>query len=110
MLQEDGWNVKIKPARDEDDAPFIHLPVKVKFSDRGPNVYLQSGDNRVKLDEDSVGCLDNIDIISVSLDIRPYDWTVNGKTGRTAYLHSMLVTQEIDRFSSRYAEEEYPED
>lgn len=103
-LVEQGWNVKIRETS-EDDEPFIHLPVKVKFNDRGPNVYLQSGHNRIKLDEESISCLDNVDIINVDLDIRPYDWEVNGKTGRTAYLYSMCVTQEIDRFADRFDEE-----
>ena len=110
QLVKDGWNVKIKPPRDEDDIPFMHLPVKVSFNGRGPNVYLQSGDNRVRLSEDTVGCLDDIDIIRIDMDIRPYDWEMNGKTGRSAYLHSMLVVQEVDRFAERYAEEEYPEE
>ena len=42
-----GWNVKIKPPRDEDDTPFMFLPVKIKFNERGPKVYLQSGDKTV---------------------------------------------------------------
>lgn len=109
-LIQDGWNLKIKPPRDEDDIPFMHLPVKLKFNDRGPNVYLESGKNRIKLDEESISCLDNVDIVNVDLDIRPYDWEVNGKTGRTAYLQSMCVTQEVDRFARQYAEEEYPEE
>lgn len=104
-LIEQGWNVKIKPPREEGDAPFMHLPVKVKFNDRGPNVYLKSGHALNKLDEDSVSMIDNIDILSVDLDIRPYDWDVNGKQGRTAYLHSMQVTQNVDRFMDRFAEE-----
>lgn len=108
-LIERGWNVKIKPARDDHDTPFMILPVKVKFNDRGPNVYLKTGANLNKLDEESVSCLDVIDISSVDLDVRPYDWEVNGKEGRTAYLQSMRVIQEIDRFAERYAEEEYPE-
>ena len=29
-LTEDGWNVKIKPPREEDEEPFMYLPVKVK--------------------------------------------------------------------------------
>ncbi len=57
-----------------------------------------------------VSIVDEIDIRSVNLDVRPYDWEVNGKTGRTAYLQSMEVIQEIDRFAARYAEEESPEE
>lgn len=100
-LTNEGWNVKIKPPRDEDDSPFMYLPVKVKFNDRGPMVYLKSGDNTVVLDEESVSILDDIDITNVDLDIRPYDWEVNGKTGRSAYLQSIEVTQEVDRFAAR---------
>lgn len=63
-----------------------------------------------ELSEDMVSIVDEIDIRSVNLDVRPYDWEVNGKTGRTAYLQSMEVIQEIDRFAARYAEEESPEE
>ena len=96
-----GWNVKIKPPRDEDDTPFMFLPVKIKFNERGPKVYLQSGDKMIELDEESIDCLDDVDILSVDLDIRPYDWEVNGKQGRTAYLQSIRVVQEVDRFAAR---------
>ena len=94
-----GWNVKIKPPREDGDTPFMFLPVKVKFNDRGLNVYLKTGNVQNRLDEESVGLLDNIDIISVDLDIRPFDWDVNGKTGRTAYLQSIRVIQDVDRFA-----------
>lgn len=105
-----GWNVKIKPPREDGDDPFMFLPVKVKFNGRGPNVYLVTGDHQNRLDEESIGCLDNVDIIRVDLDIRPYDWDVNGKTGRTAYLQAIRVTQDVDRFAERFAAEEYPEE
>lgn len=105
-----GWNVKIKPPREEGDEPFMYLPVKVKFNNRGPVVYLKSGNNRVKLTEDTIDMLDEIDIRSVDLDIRPYDDEINGKPFRAAYLQSMCVTQEIDRFAARFAAEEYPEE
>lgn len=109
-LADDGWNVRIKPPRVDGDDPFMYLPVKVKFSDRGPVVYLRSGRSMNKLDEESLGLIDNIDILSVDMDIRPYDWEVNGKTGRTAYLQSMCVIQRVDRFAEKYAEEEHPEE
>ena len=103
-LIKEGWNVKIKPGREEGDDPFMRLPVKVKFTDYGPNVYLVTGNRRNELDEESISCLDNIEIESVDMDIRPYDWEVNGRTGRTAYLQSMEVVQRIDRFAARYSE------
>lgn len=99
-LINQGWNIKVREPREEGDDPFIYLKVKIKFNDRGPNIYLKSGGNLRKLDEESIACLDNIDISSVDLDVRPYDWEVNGKTGRTAYLQSIRVTQRItDRFA-----------
>lgn len=109
-LVEAGWNVKIKPSREDGDLPFMHLPVKVKFNDRGPTIYLKSGSALNKLDEESIDCLDHIDILSVDLDIRPYDWDVNGKSGRTAYLQRIHVTQQVDRFAERYSAEEYEEE
>lgn len=105
-----GWNVKIKPPKNEEDSPFMYLPVKVKFNDRGPQVYLRTDDRVNRLDEETISVLDDVYIRSVDLDIRPYDWDVNGKSGRTAYLQSIEVIQEIDRFAARYAEEESPED
>ena len=105
-----GWNVKVKPPREEGDDPFMYLPVKVKFNDRGPNVYLVTGKRQNKLDEEAVGLLDNVDIESVDIDVRPYDWEVNGKTGRTAYLQSIRVTQKVDRFAERWDDEEAPFD
>ena len=109
-LKERGWNVKIKPPREDGDDPFMFLPVKIKFNDRGPSVYLVTGNKKTPLNENTVSCLDDIDILSVDLDIRPYDWDVNGKTGRTAYLQSIWVTQEVDRFASRLVDDEYPEE
>lgn len=108
QLVEAGWNVKIKPPRDVDDRPFMHMPIKVQFNNRGPAIYVKSGDSVTRLNEETVGMLDDIDIASVDMDIRPYDWEVNGKTGRAAYLQAINVIQNIDRFGARYAEEDMP--
>lgn len=105
-----GWNVKERPPRDENEEPFRFMKVKVKFNENGPNVYLKTGDRMTRLDEDSISCLDDVEIASVDLDIRPYDNEVNGKPFRSAYLKSMCVTQNVDRFAARFAEDEYPQD
>ena len=103
-----GWNVKIKPPREEGDTAFMHLPVKIKFNGRGPKIYLRSGEKTVELTEDTVHILDDIDIRSVDVDIRPYDDQFNGKAFRSAYLQALHVTQEIDRFAARYQEDAVP--
>ena len=102
-MAKEGWNVRIKPARDDEEDDFMRLPIKVKFTDYGPKIYLWSGDNRVELDEDSISCLDNIEIDRVNMDVRPYNWEVNGRTGRTAYLQTIEVFQRTNRFEERYA-------
>ena len=105
-----GWNVKIKAPRTEDEGPFMHMKVKVKFNDRGPNVYLHTGNKVNRLDEESISILDHIDIRSVDLDIRPYDGEGRFGAFRSAYLQGMRIYQEIDRFNPQFAEEEYPEE
>ena len=105
-----GWNVKVRESQEEGEDDFRYLPIKVKFNNRGPAVYLESGGRRNKLNEDTIALLDNIDIESVSMDIRPYDDIINGKPFRTAYLQAICVVQNIDRFAARYAEEEGPEE
>lgn len=104
-LVEAGWPVKIKPPREDGEEPFMYMPVKVKFNNRGPAAYINSGGSVTKLNEDTIDMLDEIDIASVNMDIRSYDWEVNGTTGRSAYLQAIDVIQNIDRFGARYVEE-----
>lgn len=106
-----GWNVKIRAPKEEGETPFMYLPVKLKYTDRSkPRVYLESGRNKVELDEETIGMLDDIDIVKCDLDIRPYD--DEGRFGpfRTAYVQAMWVEQNVDRFAARFAEEECPDD
>ena len=105
-----GWNVKIKLPTDDGGDAMVHLPVKVKFNDWGPAIYLHSGDNHVRLTETTVQCLDSIDIAHCDMDLRPYDDVINGKPFRSAYLQELHVVQEVSRFRNRYAQEEYPEE
>ena len=108
QLTSNGWNIKIKPPRDEGDTPFMYLPVKIKFNHRGPSVYVVAGEKVTRLNEDTISMLDEIDIRSVDMDLRPYDWEVNGKNGRSAYLQALNVIQNIDRFAARYQKDELP--
>jgi hypothetical protein len=108
-LIENGWVVKIRPPRDDNDSAFMYLPVKIKFNNRGPAAYVEKpGSKPLRLNEETIGMLDEIDIQSVDMDLRPYDWEVNGKVGRSAYLQAINVIQNIDRFGARHAADDLP--
>lgn len=105
LLADNGWNVKIKPPREDGDEPFMFLPVKVKFNSRGPAIYLKSGSSMNRLSEESCVCIDEMDIDYVDLDIRPYKWDINDDSGITAYLDSMCVVQNVDRFAAMFKDD-----
>lgn len=107
-MAADGWNIKIlKPREDDDDAenlPTPYLPVAVNFNGRPPRIVLITSRGRTNLDESEVEMLDWADIVNVDLIVRPYEWSVNGKTGIKAYLQSIYVTIEEDPLERKYNE------
>ena len=107
QMAEDNWNVKwLKPREEEEDGeePQAYLPVSANFKGRPPRVVLITSRGRTNLDESQVDTLDWVDIINVDLIVRPYEWTVNGKSGIKAYLQSIYVTIEEDPLELKYSE------
>jgi hypothetical protein len=105
-MASDGWNVKwLKPREDEDATPQAYLPVSLNFGKgRPPRVVMITSRGRTQLDENMVELLDWADITNVDLIVRPYEWTVSGKSGIKAYLQSIYVTIEEDELERKYAE------
>lgn len=102
-LSRDGWNVKVRhDSRDPDGDDMFLLPVEIKYEVYPPKIYMITEKNKILLDEDTVGQLDDAEIKNIDLVIRPYSWEVNGKTGVKAYVRKMYVTIEEDVFASKY--------
>ena len=93
ILDEEGYNY-LKDSK-------WNVKVKVKLEGyRPPIVYIQSMGNTTVLDNENIGMLDEIGIKNVKLDVRSYDWEVNNKSGRAAYLKSIFVVKDTDRFEA----------
>ena len=105
-LAEDGWNVKWPKNMTEDDTRQPHLQVSIKYSPYPPNIVMVTQSNgKQKLTEETIGLLDDADIETVDLRIRPYNWTLqDGRTGVKAYVKDMYVVIQEDPFAYKYAD------
>jgi hypothetical protein len=102
-----GWNVKSTKERELDEEMVggePYLPGTVSYKGRPPAVVMITSRGRTNLGEGEIEILDYADIQNVDLIVRPYDWTVNGKTGRKAYLKSIYVTINEDDLELKYAD------
>jgi hypothetical protein len=122
VLEEQGYNVKRKPALEEGGEEFIHMKVKVSFKGRPPTVALisRAKGTRNTLTEDTVELADHADFERIDITISPYDWKLkSGQTGRTAYLtefFGFLYQSPLEELYGHYIEEseaealEFPQD
>lgn len=102
-MTADGWNVKCKPADEEDGEEFCFIEVTIGFKVRPPRIVLITDTSRTNLTEDMVSILDWADVRTCDLIARAYHWDVGGKTGIKAYLQSMFITIEEDALERKYA-------
>lgn len=115
-LQEDGWNVKCLAGHGDEQPPRYYIQVAVAYKYNPPKIFMMTKHKRVSLDESTVETLDYAEIVRnengdqvVDLIITPYEWNLkSGSSGVKAYLKSMYVTIEEDRFAEKYAD--YGED
>lgn len=99
-LQSQGWNVKSSKPKNPDDRVYWYLPVTVNLSGN-TKVYLVT-DQCVLLKEDDVYLVDEMELSHADLILRAFDWEVNGKTGRKAYMNTGYFVARIDKFARKY--------
>ena len=102
-LREDGWNVKPDKYGDET------MEVAVEYKNYPPHIVQITKRGQTNLTESQVGLLDNAEIENVDLIIRPYNYTVNGKSGVKAYCKVMYVTLR-EYFGGKYADLPYSDE
>lgn len=80
QLSEEGFNVKIRPPREEGDDAIYHLKISVRYRKRDgslvkfpPRITIDNGRNSVELGEDGCSDLDNLMINECDIEFRAWE-------------------------------------
>lgn len=101
-LIDEGWNVSVQPPKEDGDSTRYYLDVAVKFEKYPPVVKLVTSRGITQLDADTVGQLDQANIINADIVVTPYHWHFNNDEGIKAYLKTGYFTIEEDEFAAKY--------
>lgn len=111
QLEEDGWNIKKDPPREEGDSPRYRTEVNVNFEcDYPPRIYAYNEDNmhkRMVLDENSVSRLDGLFVVKCDVIVSGRLWEdkKSHTTRVKGYLQEMrAIVRDESGFSSKYSE------
>lgn len=103
-----GWNIRQLKVREDGDTPQKYMTVSVKYRGRGgslvrpPTIFMVSSRGKTAINEEFCEFLDQVDVRTSDLTIRPYEWVVNGKTGIKAYLKTLYLIIEEDPLDLEY--------
>lgn len=103
QFEEEGIPVKYFPPRHEEDEPLPWVKVKVNMNrENPPRVFTSRGEEKTKLDEESLPILDFSDIAMASMELSVYEWTMGDKSGKALYLQNLVAFLDEDDFLSKY--------
>lgn len=91
VMLEKGWNVKRLKPRDDDPVGQAYIQVSVSYKNRPPKIILVTSRGKTYIDEETVDTLDWVDIEIADVTLNPYDWEVNGMSGRKAYVQTLII-------------------
>ena len=107
-----GYNVKIYQPKDEQAAAVYYIKARINFErDPLPKIYLITSlskpkklnvDERKGGDPDEVNQLDWSDIESIDIEISPWAYNKNGRSGVSAYIRQLYVKLIEDPFYEKY--------
>lgn len=104
-LKEEGWSgLSIYTNKDGDELYLMKIKLGYKF-DNGPMVRVKAGKIKKTFDEGRIRELDNIYLISGSMDIKPSYWQRGKDKGISPWLKSAEFIMEVDRFDEEAMEE-----
>lgn len=107
MLTEKGFKVRVFPPKEDGGDPLYLLKVNVSYKYEEPNAKVVNTRCIRKLNEDTIGELDNLNIDKCDISITPSMWEkANGERGLSAYLSSIYATVVEDPLALEYEQME----
>jgi hypothetical protein len=104
-LIRDGFNVKYLTSKEEGEPDQAILKINVNFKNPpGPKCVMIGSKGKTTLDVDLVEMLDYVEFDKADIIITPYQYTMNGRQGISAYLKSIYVTIVEDALERKYAD------
>lgn len=106
QILAEGWY--LRPLKSEEgEVEAYHLQCKINLnSPKPPRIYqlrTESQKNPLMLETPSmIDFLDKVEIDWVDVILNPYNWSVGGKTGISAYVKSMYVQLELSDLDHKY--------
>lgn len=108
-----GWNVKIKPPRNDGEEPFCTLDVRIRMDldFAKPKIKMFTRNGSVWIDETRIKTFDDAEFEKVDLVLRQYAWkNGRGESGVSAQLSEMYARIQEGILEAKWAEEESPDD
>lgn len=102
-LRAKGWNVKEWAGKEEGDEPFFFIKTKVSFKFKPPRLVLITSRGRVPLDEETCDMLDWQEYEFVDVILSASHYTMNGRSGISAYLKTGMFVVREDELEQKYA-------
>lgn len=97
-----GWNVKYLKPREDGDVPQPWIQVKVSFDNKPPKLVQVTRRGKTMIDEGLCETWDWVDIETADITITPYDYNINGNTGRSCYLKTAVFKIEEDYLMDKW--------
>lgn len=107
-LRADGWKVFDLRPQEEGEEPTPAMQITVRFDPIPPQIVVVTSKARTFYSEDMVGSLDWASFAQVDIVVQEYNWNVNGKTGKSAYLKTMRAVLDEDFLQQKYADDFAP--
>lgn len=108
-LAKEGWNIKRRPSKNDENEEFCTLEVRVRFdlSFARPKIKQFTRGSSVNITEDNVGNFDNAEFETADVVLRQYLWsTPAGDSGVAAQLSEMYVRLNEGVLESKWAAED----